>query len=459
VQKVCIQGLGFVGAAMASAVAEARDAVGAPQFEVVGVDLPTSEGVARIQAINSGNFPFTTTDSALMTAVRRGRDTGNLRACSNPAEYENSDIIVVDVHLDVDFKAQPPAAKFEGFRAAIRTLAARVGEGTLVLVETTVPPGTTAHVVVPELRHGLRTRGLNPDSVLIAHSYERVMPGKEYLASIVNFWRVYAGDTEEAADACQAFLERVIDTNRYPLTRLKCTADSEAAKLMENSFRAVNIAFVDEWARFAEQAGIDLASVIQAIKIRPTHQNIMRPGFGVGGYCLTKDPLLAGVGARSFFGLTDVTFPFCEAAIETNHLMPRGTITSLRRALGDLAGKRLLLLGATYREDVADTRDSPSSDFVIWAQDEGASVDVHDPLVDKLEQFDRPVMRALPALDPYDAVVLAVAHEEYRKLAPRFWLRDARPLIFDANSVLTPHQIREFQAAGCRVKAVGRGHL
>lgn len=458
-RKVCIQGLGYVGAAMAAAVAEARDQKGRPVFEVVGVDLSNSSSCARIGAINNGCFPFETADSALSRAIMRGRETGNLRASSDPIEYENCEIVVVDVPLDVDFDAVPPAAKFDQFLPAIETLASRLRVGTLVLVETTVPPGTTEKLVIPELRRGFKARNLDPNGALVAHSYERVMPGRDYLASITNFWRVYAGATEESARACEEFLKHIIDTERYPLTRLHRIIESEVAKLMENSFRAVNIAFIEEWARFAECTGMDLPSVVRAIKIRPTHQNIMRPGFGVGGYCLTKDPLLAGIGAREFFGLPDFSFSFCEAAVKTNHLMPHATIDMLRNSMSELKDKRVLLLGATYREDVADTRYSPSKDFVLWAEAEGATVHVHDPLVSELEGLSRPVMRDLPRPGDYDAAVFAVAHEPYRKLQPESWLGSARPLILDANSVLSAEQIALFQAAGCRVKAVGRGDL
>jgi nucleotide sugar dehydrogenase len=240
---------------------------------------------------------------------------------------------------------------------------------------------------------------------------------------------------------------------------LKRTIDSETAKLMENSFRAVNIAFVDEWGRFAERAGVDLASVIEAIKVRPTHQNIMRPGFGVGGYCLTKDPLLVGIGARQIFGFSDLTFTFSETAVTTNYQMPKGAIRTLRTGLGGLANKRILLLGATYREGVADTRFSPSIDFITWVEAEGAAVDVHDPLVDCIAEIERPVMGDLLHPGNYDAVVFAVPHEVYRQLRPAEWLGGARPLILDANFVLSPDQIALFQRAGSKVKVVGRGDL
>jgi nucleotide sugar dehydrogenase len=458
-QKVCVQGLGYVGAAMSAAIAEARNAEGQPQFDVVGVDLPTPQGLQRIEAINSGRFPFQVADRDLEAATRRGHDCGNLNATADPAAYERSDVVIVDVHLDVDFDACPPTAKLDSFTRAIRTLANRIRPRTLVIVQTTVPPGTTERVVAPMLRGGLAARGLDPESVLVAHSYERVMPGRDYLRSITNMWRVYSGITPEAADACEVFLSKVLNTVDFPLTRLKSPLDSETAKLMENSFRATNIAFVEEWARFAERTGVDLSAVISAIRIRPTHRNIMRPGFGVGGYCLTKDPLLLGVGARDVFGLVDLTFPFCEAAVKTNQQMPRATLGLLEDGLCGLNGKHILLLGASYREDVADTRHSPSADFLVWAEAKGARIDVQDPLAETLEDIGRPVRRDLSAPDGYDAAVFAVGHEHYRRLQPAQWLKRDRPLIVDANMVLTAFQISDFRNAGCRVKVVGRGDL
>jgi nucleotide sugar dehydrogenase len=353
---------------MAAAAANARDSLGAPVFAVTGVDLPTPRGLQRIAAIGAGRFPVETTDADLQAALERGRNTGNLTATADAAAYNGAEIVVVDVPLDVDFSSAPARAKLDDFVAAIRTLGERVRPGTLIVVETTVPPGTTERVVVPLLRSGFTARGLDPDSALVAHSFERVMPGRNYLNSITHIWRVYSGVTVEAADACEAFLSKIINTVEFPLTRLKRPLDSETAKLMENSYRAANIAFVEEWARFAERAGVNLGSVLQTIRMRPTHRNIMRPGFGVGGYCLTKDPLLVGVGARDILGIDGLQFPFCEAAVATNRQMPHATLDLLEQGLGGIAGKRILLLGASYREDVAVSRNSPSADFLVWAE-------------------------------------------------------------------------------------------
>ena len=453
-----MQGLGFVGVAMAVAVAGARREDGEPAFDVIGVDLPTPDGCAKVEAINQGRLPIAAKDEELSAAFARAQQAGNLIATTDPACYGLAQIAVVDINLDVAWEQDRPTVRLDGFRKAIRTLAARMRPGSLILVETTVPPGTCAHVAVPELRAGLRERGLPEDSILLAHSYERVMPGRDYYRSIVNFWRVYAGANLAAAEACEAFLSKVINVEDYPLTRLRSTCASETAKVLENSYRATNIAFIEEWAMFAEAVGIDLFEVIEAIRMRPTHSNIRQPGFGVGGYCLTKDPLLAGIAAKEIFERADLSFPFSTQAVEVNGRMPLRCLARVTEMLGgSLKGKRLLLLGVSYRQDVGDTRYSPAEVLVRAAERAGATVISHDPLVPFWAELDRSLPAEVPSPAGADAVIFAVPHEEYRALDVEQWLGPNRPALFDANHVLTSAQLETLKRLGCRVASAGRG--
>ncbi len=455
---VCIQGLGFVGAAMALAVASARDEGGTARFSVVGVDLSTPLGRERIACINRGQFPFRSSDPALARAAAIAHEVGNLSASSDPAVLATADVIVVDIPLDVEGSGDRWTVEFAPFRAALRTVAEYMKPRALVVVETTVPPGTCERIVAPELAAGLRSRGLREDAFLLAHSYERVMPGEDYLASITNFWRVYAGHTSEAADACERFLSQVINVEDYPLTRLASTTASETAKVLENSYRATNIAFIEEWGRFAEAVGVNLFEVITAIRVRPTHNNIRQPGFGVGGYCLTKDPLFPAIGARELFGRPDLAFPFSEMAVQINARMPLVSVARLQGLCGgDLNGKRVLLMGIAYRQEVADTRYSPSQTFVEEMRRRGAVVLVHDPLVTDWPELRMTVSSELPATSGVDAIVFAVPHRAYRELDVATWLGGNRPLVLDANAVLTPTQRRAVETAGCALHAIGEG--
>jgi len=443
---------------MAIAIADALEPDGTPCFEVAGVDLPTPDGHAKIEAINSGRVPVATTDPKLAAALTAAHSRGNLFATTDEHIYESASLAIVDVPLDVAHSPDGPSVAFDGFRNAIRTLGSRMRPGSLVIVETTVPPGTCERVVVPELAAALTERGLAPDALLVAHSYERVMPGDAYFDSIVNFWRNYAGHTPEAADACEAFLSRVVNIDEYPLTRLHSTTACETAKVLENSYRATTIALMEEWGRFAEAVGVDLFEVISTIRRRPTHSNMRQPGFGVGGYCLTKDPLLGAVAARQLFGLDDLSFPFSTLAVETNRQMPLVSLQMLDALLsGGLTGKNVLLLGVSYRQGVADTRYSPSEVFARGALEQGASVLCHDPLVTAWPELELSVASEIPSLDGVDAVVFAVPHREYVELDVRRWLNGSRPVILDANGVLSKKQHGMLREMGCAVASIGRG--
>ena len=454
---VCVQGLGFVGAAMAVAVASARDAEGQPRYDVIGVDLPTDAGRARIEALNAGRFPFASRDEQLAGELVRAHERANLIATSDAAVFALASVVVVDIPLDVDWDTDPPALRWDGFRRGITTLARMMSPGSLAILESTVPPGTTARVVAPIFEQELKARGLPPGAVNLAHSYERVMPGRDYLESIVNFWRVYAGHTPAAAEACERFLRDVIHVDRHPLARLRSTTASELGKVLENAYRATTIAFMEEWSRFAEGTGVDLFEVVDAIRVRPTHSNMRTPGFGVGGYCLTKDPLFAALGARDLFG-REAAFPFSALAVQTNRLMPLASLERLQDLLGgNLEGRSILLLGVSYRQDVGDTRHSPAEIFVRAARDRGARVIAHDPLVRRWEELDLDLPAELPKAAGVDAVVLAVPHREYRELDYEAWLGDHKPVLLDAFSVLSREQRDRLRARGCRVESVGRG--
>jgi nucleotide sugar dehydrogenase len=326
------------------------------------------------------------------------------------------------------------------------------------VVETTVPPGTTERIVAPTLGQALEERGLPQDAVLIAHSYERVMPGNGYLDSIVNFWRAYAGLTVDAAEACERFLSSIINVAEYPLTRLSSTTACELAKVLENSFRATTIALMEEWSRFAEAIGVDMFEVVDGIRRRPTHSNIRQPGFGVGGYCLTKDPLFGEVAARLLYGLPELAFPFSMLAVTVNDRMPLVSVARLERLLEKgLESSAIVLMGVSYRSGIADTRQSPSEVFVRALRDQGAHVFCHDPLVREWRELDMSISPSLPPVDDVDAVVFAVAHEEYLAIDFEDWFGARRPIVLDANNVLTREQRAGLQDLGCTVASIGRG--
>jgi nucleotide sugar dehydrogenase len=459
-KTVCVQGLGFVGAANAVAIASARDALGEPRFRVIGVELATERGRERAAAINEGRFPFPTTDRDLIRATRDARAAGNLSAEIGCAALAEADVIVMNVGLDLDHEAGGAAFDLDPFLAAIATVGENMRPDALVLLESTVPPGASERIVAPTLRDCLRARGLPPERLRLAYCYERVMPGDAYLASIVDMCRVYAALTPAAADDAEEFLSNYIDVARKPLFRLTNIRSAELAKVLENTYRAVNIALIDEWERFARRIGVDLFEVLEAVRIRPTHSNIRYPGLGVGGYCLTKDPLFGPASASALYGLDNLEFPLSSASVRINDAMPLVSAHAIDGLLpGGLRGKRVLILGASYRPNIGDTRCSPSIVLAKGLLARGAEVEFSDPLVTTLEEIDAPLYRALPDPHRFDILVFAVAHQEYRGVAVVEWIGDARALVFDANGVFSSDELRAIRKAGIRVAAIGRGEL
>ena len=454
--NVCVQGLGFVGSAMSVAVAGAINATGERAYQVIGLDLPNDVGTARVKSINRGYFPFEAEDESLVKATREAYEAGNLRASTDPAVLSEAEIVVVDVHLDIPVDPRTAVPDVSSFLGAIRTVGSFAKPDALIIVETTVPPGTCANLVSPVLAAEFVKRGLSEDSFHLAHSYERVMPGPEYLSSITNYWRVYAGHTEEAADRCADFLSTIINVSQYPLVRLSSTKASETAKILENTYRAVNIALIDEWTKFAEKLDVDLHEVVKAIGMRPTHSNIRSPGLGVGGYCLTKDPLF-GPAAANLFLDEDMPFPFARLAVETNQNMPLHVVERVKAiARGVKAPARVLLCGVSYRSDVGDTRYSPSELLAKRLLDEGYELVCHDPYVGYWDELDIEVRKTMPKADDIDIVILAVSHRQYGEFNFSDWCSPTTHFL-DTSSVLSTASREELIKLGLQVHVVGRG--
>src|SRR4029077_12522889 len=222
--------------------------------------------------------------------------------------------------------------------------------------------------------------------------------------------------------------------------------------------RAVNIALIDEWEKFARRIDVDLFEVLKAIRVRPTHQNIRYPGLGVGGNCLSKDPMFGTTAVQDIFGLAGFDFPLSTAAVAINSRMPAATVALLEEMIpGGLAGKRVLILGASYREDVGDTRHSPSLTLSGMLIGKRATVAFADPLVEG--EIGVPLHRELPDAHGFDAVILAVGHKPYRAIDLVAWSGTARPVVLDANGVLSRQQLQSLRDAGFEVAAIGRGLL
>ncbi|MCU0593489.1 MAG: GDP-mannose dehydrogenase, partial [Desulfobacterales bacterium] len=291
---VVVMGVGFVGAVMAGVVADAEDAEGQPSKFVIGMQRPSPRSFWKIAYLNRGVAPVEADDPEVARMIQRCvLEKKSLTATFTYDALALADVVVVDVqcdyHKDTIGNVRQGRADIQALEECLKIIGQKIGPDCMVLIETTVPPGTTEYVAYPIMKKEFERRGLGDREPLLAHSFERVMPGRNYVASIRDFWRVCSGVNPEARMRVIEFLSGVLNVEKFPLTVLDRPLESETCKIVENSYRAAILAFVHEWSIFAERNGVDLVKVLKAIKVRPTHSNIMFPGPGIGGYCLPKD--------------------------------------------------------------------------------------------------------------------------------------------------------------------------
>jgi nucleotide sugar dehydrogenase len=491
---VVVNGLGLVGLVMAAVVADSVDEKGNANKFVIGMQRPSIRSYWKIPIINRGLSPVRSEDPEVEVLLKRCvLERKNMIATFTYDVLKLADVVVVDIQCDYRKdelgNVEAGHADMKTFEDSIDIIADRIDPNCLVIIETTVAPGTTEQVAYPIMKKRFEKRGIDSEP-LLAHSYERVMPGREYVRSIRDFWRVCSGVNEESKTRVVKFLSEVIHTKEFPLTVLDKPIESETAKIIENSYRATILAFMDEWSIFAERNGVDLKKVIAAIKVRPTHSNIMFPGPGIGGYCLPKDGGLGMWSYRHIFGWEDEIFKITPMAIDINDTRALHVAQLVRDALRNMgrpiAAADVLLLGASYREDVGDTRYSGSELIVRRLTEMGADIKVHDPYVDhwwELEKqdeyphpnyslkrfFDRQDKLSelriekdmWTSMNNVDAIILAVKHKPYLDLDPAEVVKSVgKPCaIIDCFAILNDDQIMKYFELGCEVKGMGRGHI
>ena len=491
---VVVMGLGFVGAVMAAVVADAEDGKGNPAKFVIGMQRPSTRSFWKIPLMNLGRPPVSSEDPEVANMIDRCvNKKKTLTATFTYDALQFADVVIVDIQCDYLKESlgnvRDGRAEMKALEESFEIIAQNISPQALVLIETTVAPGTTEQIAYPIMKKVFKKRGLKGDP-LLAHSFERVMPGKNYVASIRDFWRVCSGINEEASRRVVKFLKEVIHTDKFPLTVLDRPIESETAKIVENSFRATILAFLDEWSLFAEQNGVDLVKVMNAIKVRPTHNNMIFPGPGIGGYCLPKDGGLGLWAYRHIHGFEDDIFKITPLAIDINDTrslhVAQLTRDALRNMGRPLASAEILVLGASYREDVGDTRYSGSELIVRRLTEMGAELRVHDPYVlhwwefekqddypassyslkrffrgqEKLKDL-RVEQDFKKALHGADAVILAVRHKHYLTLDPDEVVKNAGgPIaVVDCFGILDDQKIKRYFELGCEVKGLGRGHV
>ena len=425
--SLAVIGLGYVGLPVAALFAETG-------FNVLGVELRAD----RVEKINKGICPIEGEEPGLAGLISKVAATGRLRATTNYDDLKDRDVVLIDVETPVDDQNVP---RYEALRAVIKSLGPVMKNGSLIIVESTIAPGTMTEVVLPLLE---QHSGKKVDQdFYLGNCPERVMPGK-LLKNLKTISRVVGGNTPETAETMIGLYQQIVQAD---LDAADCVT-AELVKTAENAYRDVQIAFANEVALICEAVGGDVWKVRELVNKSPNRQMHL-PGAGVGGHCIPKDPWLLAYGVKD----KEVPLRVIPAARAVNDSMPLRMVELLQKTLNaagrKIEGARIAVLGYAYLEDSDDTRNSPSEILVRRLRELGAEVIIHDPWI---AEYSGDLMARIKGCD---AIVLMVAHSVYRSLDLNSLTTALRtPVLIDGRHVFDASQV---QGAGLVFRGIGTG--
>ena len=388
---LAVVGLGYIGLPLAREASNAG-------LSVIGLEINSTV----VDMLNSGRSHV---DDLSDADVERMQEAG-FRATSDPNALEDAQTIVVCVPTPLSEDSGPDLS---AVRAAMGSIARHLRAGMLVILESTTYPGTTDEVVRPILEEAGHVAGRDFN---LAFSPERIDPGNEKFG-VRNTPKVVGGFTPNCTERAVAFYSRFIDT----IVPARGTREAETAKLLENTYRHVNIALVNEMARFCHELNIDLWDVIRCAATKPFGFQVFHPGPGVGGHCIPIDPNYLSHNVRARLGYP---FRFVELAQEINATMPMYVVHRAQDILNGsnraINGAHVLLLGVTYKPDIADQRESPAVPLAKHLTAKGAVVSFHDPYVESWQVNGSQLLRVDnldTALSGADLSILLQGHSTY----------------------------------------------
>ncbi len=410
--RIGILGLGYVGLPLAVVFAEAG-------FIVTGID-PDQR---KVEALNKGvsYIPDVPTET-----VAKLVKSGHLKATADFSALKEIEAVSICVPTPLR-KTGDPDMSF--IMSATEELARYMHTGMVVVLESTTYPGTTREMLLPKLG---AEKGLTVgENFFLAFSPERVDPGREDWTTI-NTPKIMGGITEACSEVAAAWYSQALKTI-HPVSSAEA---AEMAKLLENTFRMINIGLVNEMAIMCERLGVDVWEVIEAAASKPFGFMKFTPGPGLGGHCIPIDPLYLSWKMKTF----NYNAHFIELASEINTNMPRYVVNRVMEAMNArgelLKGSKCLVLGAAYKPDIDDLRESPALDVIGLLQKNGAEVSYHDPYIPHLHTHDGLEMESVPdlmaAVRASDCVVIVTNHKVYDYQA----ILEAAKFIFDSRNAL-----------------------
>ncbi len=316
-------------------------------YDVYGYDRDIEKIIRKSE---SGKFPFKTNDNQIKKIFKNLYRKKRINFEKSLEKIHESKIIIISVGFDYESYENSKKNMIH----LINQISSKVKKGTLILIETTLPPGFCDKIVIPIFKKNIKKNNLSMRDIFIGYSYERIMPGRAYYKSLINNDRSFSANNNLSKLKVKKFLNEVVNKN-VKLFELDNIIDCELGKIIENSYRALNIAFIDQWNKLSLQLGLNLEKILDSIRVRSSHSNIMRSGLGVGGYCLTKDPLFVNK-IRYFKKIKKLNFPLNNIATKINKDMPKFSANFVKKKFKIFKNKKILIIGLSYINDFGDTR-------------------------------------------------------------------------------------------------------
>jgi UDP-N-acetyl-D-mannosaminuronic acid dehydrogenase len=448
-RKIVVFGMGYVGIPAAALFADAKG------FTVVGVQRRSKRSGWKIDWLNEGKNPIGGDEPGLSELLARVHRKGTFRVTDDLDEVRGAEAVLIDVQTPTEADHRP---RYESLREVSEQVGRRMAKGALVVIESTVAPGTTENIVKPILEKASGMRAGKDFS--LAFSYERVMVGR-LINNIVNLPRIVGGIDERSTKKAMELYSHIVKARLCPTDSLT----AEVAKTVENTYRDVNIAFANEVAIISESLGIDAYEVRELVNTLPNDgsspasnpvRNMHFPGAGVGGHCLPKDSWLLKYGLDTYGKLEFLPKVIVDSRA-INDWMPVHVADLVEDALRErkmrLKGAKVAILGLAFLENSDDTRNTPSATLYLELKRRCAKPVLHDPLV---REHELPFTKDLDSvLEGADAVVLSTKHREYSKIDLRKLTKRVRtPVVVDGRNFWDPEKVRK---AGFTYRGVGKG--
>ena len=436
--KISVIGLGFVGLPLYLSLLEKK-------FKVIGIEKKSKIFKDKFKEIKDIKKPYFG-NIKLDRLIKK-----NINKIEISLDYKkalNSDFIFICIPFHIDKSLR---VNFEEYYKTLEQYYKKVKKDSVIILNSTVPPGFTNNIL-----NIFKKKKIFRNDVSLVFSPERVEPGIKYYESITSSPRVFSTNNNiKISNKIKKLFLKIFNINKSQITEFNKYEEAEFCKVLENSYRAMNIAMIEEWGVLSETLGINIFQVIDAIKTRTTHSNIMRPGLGVGGYCLTKDPYFAKYSSKNFLQ-KKINFPFIDLAMKINLNMHNRSIQKISDIIKINKIKKTLIVGISYTADVNDLRNSRAIDLLKFLNKKKLSTSIYDTSIRKKIILQNKVINNKVQFKNFELIILI---NKNNNMKLNFSYLKKNTFVIDLNRILNNDQIVIIKKKTKNLIILGRGDL